>query len=252
MMPPCSPILLSPFPSPLSSLPSLLRQITDLDGDFRVRLSSIEAAEVTPELVGLMAERRDRICPHLHLPLQSGSNAVLRRMNRRGTVEEFVERCRTIRAALDRPALTTDVIVGFPGETEADFAATCGAVEEVGFGKVHVFRFSPRQGTPAAEMSDRNSRPDCHSPRRRNWEGWVNRCGRGIFENFLAGLCRFWSRARFLVGRAGWAALLTFMPRWLCPAGRSCSVSSPTLSVSRLKTAGFLAGRVVTTDLFAA
>ena len=136
------------------SLSSLLRQITDLDGDFRVRLSSIEAGEVTPELIGLMAERSERICPHLHLPLQSGSNAVLRRMNRRGTVEEFVERCRTIRAALDRPALTTDVIVGFPGETEADFAATCEAVEEVGFAKVHVFRFSPREGTPAAKMDD--------------------------------------------------------------------------------------------------
>jgi threonylcarbamoyladenosine tRNA methylthiotransferase MtaB len=146
-----------PLPSPLSSLPALLRQITDLNGDFRVRLSSIEAAEVTPELIGLMAERRDRVCPHLHLPLQSGSNAVLRRMNRRGTVEEFVARCRAIRAALDRPALTTDVIVGFPGETEADFAATFAAVAEVGFAKVHVFRFSPRQGTPAAEMASQVS-----------------------------------------------------------------------------------------------
>jgi threonylcarbamoyladenosine tRNA methylthiotransferase MtaB len=139
------------------SLSSLLRQIANLDGEFRVRLSSIEAAEVTPELVGLMAERRDRICPHLHLPLQSGSNAVLRRMNRRGAVEQFIGRCREIRAALDRPALTTDVIVGFPGETEADFAATCRAVEEVGFAKVHVFRFSPRQGTPAAGMANQVS-----------------------------------------------------------------------------------------------
>jgi threonylcarbamoyladenosine tRNA methylthiotransferase MtaB len=136
-------------------LSSLLRRITNLEGDFRVRLSSIEAHEVTPELIALMAERRERICPHLHLPLQSGSDAVLRRMNRRGTVEQFIERCREIRAALDRPALTTDVIVGFPGETEADFAATCRAVEEIGFAKVHVFRFSPRQGTPAADMADR-------------------------------------------------------------------------------------------------
>jgi threonylcarbamoyladenosine tRNA methylthiotransferase MtaB len=140
---------------PALSLASLLRRITDLDGDFRVRLSSIEAAEVTPELIVLMAERRERICPHLHLPLQSGSNAVLRRMNRRGTIEEFIKRCGTIRAVLDRPAaLTTDVIVGFPGETEADFTATCEAVEELGFAKVHVFRFSPRHGTPAAKMDD--------------------------------------------------------------------------------------------------
>jgi threonylcarbamoyladenosine tRNA methylthiotransferase MtaB len=137
---------------PLPSLASLLRRITDLDGDFRVRLSSIEAAEVTPELIELMAERRDRICPHLHIPLQSGSNAVLERMNRRWTAERFVERCREIRAALEPAALTTDVIVGFPGETDADFAATCRVVEEVGFAKVHVFRFSPREGTPAATM----------------------------------------------------------------------------------------------------
>jgi threonylcarbamoyladenosine tRNA methylthiotransferase MtaB len=136
-----------------SFLSSLLRQIADLDGDFRIRLSSIEAGEVTPELIELMAERRERICPHLHLPLQSGSDAVLRRMNRRGTARQFVERCREIQAALDCPALTTDVIVGFPGETEADFAATCRVVEKVGFAKVHVFRFSPRQGTPAADMA---------------------------------------------------------------------------------------------------
>ncbi len=153
LTPHCSPMPLSPLPSPLSSLPFLLRQISDLNGEFRIRLSSIEATEVTAELIRLMAERRGRICPHLHLPLQSGSDAVLRRMSRRGTVAEFIERCRAIRAALERPALTTDVIVGFPGETEADFAATCRAVEEVGFAKVHVFRFSPRQGTPAADMA---------------------------------------------------------------------------------------------------
>ena len=75
-------------------------------------------------------------------------------MNRRETASQFVERCLEIQAMLDRPALTTDVIVGFPGETEADFAATCRAVEEVEFAKVHVFRFSPRQGTPAADMDD--------------------------------------------------------------------------------------------------
>jgi threonylcarbamoyladenosine tRNA methylthiotransferase MtaB len=140
-------------PSALSSpLADLVRRITDLDGDFRVRLSSIEATELTSELIQLMAERRGRICPHLHIPLQSGADTVLERMNRREPVRRFVARCREIRAALDPVALTTDVIVGFPGETEADFAATCQVVEEVGFAKVHVFRFSPREGTPAAVM----------------------------------------------------------------------------------------------------
>lgn len=143
-------------PPPISLSPPLvllLRRIADLDGDFRVRLSSIEALEVTPELVALMAERRDRICPHLHIPLQSGSDAVLRRMNRRYTATEYLDRCRAIRAALDRPSLTTDVIVGFPGETDADFEATCRVAEQAGFAKIHVFRFSPRAGTPAAEMT---------------------------------------------------------------------------------------------------
>jgi threonylcarbamoyladenosine tRNA methylthiotransferase MtaB len=139
-------------PSSLPSLAGLVRQITDLDGDFRVRLSSIEASEVTAELIDLMAERRDRICPHLHMPLQSGSDTVLERMNRRWPVGRFIERCREIRASLEWPALSTDIIVGFPGEADADFAATCRVVEEVGFAKVHVFRFSPRPGTPAADM----------------------------------------------------------------------------------------------------
>ncbi len=134
------------------SLARLVRRMVELDGEFRVRLSSIEAGEVTPELIGLMAGHSDRICPHLHIPLQSGSDAVLERMNRRRPVQWFVDRCREIRGQLDQPALTTDVIVGFPGETEADFAATCRVVEEVGFAKAHIFRFSPRQGTPAATM----------------------------------------------------------------------------------------------------
>lgn len=135
-----------------TSLAALVRQILTLDGDFRVRLSSLEAAEVSPALLDLMAEAPDRLCPHLHIPLQSGSDDVLKRMRRRWTVKHFVARCEEIRRMLDEPALTTDVIVGFPGETEADFASTCRVVKEVGFSKVHVFRFSAREGTLAASM----------------------------------------------------------------------------------------------------
>ncbi len=135
-------------------LARLVRRIVDLPGEFRLRISSIEAAEVTPELIALMAERPDRICPHLHVSMQSGSDRVLRRMRRRWPAAEFVACCRRVRQALDQPALTTDVIVGFPGETDEDFAATCRVVEELGFSKLHVFRFSPRRGTPAAEMPD--------------------------------------------------------------------------------------------------
>ena len=136
-------------------LARLVRRIAELPGEFRARISSIEAAEVTAELIAVMADRPDRVCPHLHVSLQSGSDVVLKRMNRRYTAREFLDRCGQIRRRLDHPALTTDVMVGFPGETEADFAATCRVVEEAGFSKAHVFRFSPRQGTPAADMPER-------------------------------------------------------------------------------------------------
>ena len=135
-------------------LTGLVRQIVSMDGHFRLRLSSLEAVEVTPRLIDLMAGQPDRLCPHLHLSMQSGSDAVLKRMRRRWAGQQFIEKCLSIRQALDYPALTTDVIVGFPGETESDFEATCRAVEAVGFSKVHVFRFSPRQGTAAADLPD--------------------------------------------------------------------------------------------------
>ena len=135
-------------------LSHLLDRIAGLEGDFRVRLSSIEATEVTRELIAVMAANPQRICPHLHVSLQSGSDAVLRRMRRRWGARRFVDRCHLVRSALDQPAFTTDIIVGFPGETEADFLATCDVAREVGFSKIHIFPFSPRRTTPAAEMPD--------------------------------------------------------------------------------------------------
>lgn len=135
-------------------LADLIARLVELPGDFRVRMSSIEAGEVGLRLVRLMRDHPRRLCPHLHLPLQSGSNVVLRRMGRRTTLERFIERVERIRQLLDRPSLTTDIIVGFPGETEADFEATCRAVDEIGFAKVHVFRYSRREGTLAARMPD--------------------------------------------------------------------------------------------------
>ena len=118
-----------------------------------MRLSSIEATEVTRELIDVMAEHPDKICPHVHLCLQSGADSVLRRMRRRWGVRMFLDRCRRLRESLDRPAITTDVIVGFPRETDEEFAQTCRTVREAGFSKIHIFPFSARQGTPAADMS---------------------------------------------------------------------------------------------------
>ncbi len=131
----------------------LLERLGELPGEFRVRLSSLEAAEARDDLVRVLAEQ-PRICPHLHLCLQSGSDRILARMKRRYRSGGFLERVRRIRAVLDQPAFSTDVILGFPGETDADFEATCRVVRAVGFSKIHLFSYSPRQGTPAAEMRD--------------------------------------------------------------------------------------------------
>lgn len=136
-------------------LSHLVEQIARIEGDFRLRLSSLEATEVTRELIQVLAGHGDKICPHLHLCLQSGSDAVLRRMRRRWSARMFVDRCELVRQSLDQPAFTTDVVVGFPGETDADFEQTCRVVREAGFSKVHIFPFSARCGTPAAEMPDR-------------------------------------------------------------------------------------------------
>jgi threonylcarbamoyladenosine tRNA methylthiotransferase MtaB len=140
-------------------LSHLVRRIAAIDahemgGEFRVRLSSIEATEVTRELIDVMAEHPRRVCPHLHVSMQSGSDSVLRRMHRRWGSSRFVDRCRLVQDSLDQPALTTDIIVGFPGETDAEFEETCAVAEEVGFSKIHTFPFSARRGTPAAEMPD--------------------------------------------------------------------------------------------------
>jgi threonylcarbamoyladenosine tRNA methylthiotransferase MtaB len=132
----------------------LIDKLDRLPGDFRIRLSSLEASEARDDLVAAMACSR-RVVPHLHLCLQSGSDAVLTRMGRRYSRQGFVERCHRIRKALALPALTTDVIVGFPGETDADFEATCAVAHEVGFSKIHVFSWSPRRGTAAANLDGR-------------------------------------------------------------------------------------------------
>ncbi len=135
-------------------LSHLIARLAALPGEFRLRLSSIEATEVTRELIAVMAAHPDRICPHLHISMQSGSDDVLRRMRRRWGRQRFLDRCRLVKRSIAAPALTTDIIVGFPGETDQDFADTCAACNEVGFSKIHIFPFSPRRGTPAAEMTD--------------------------------------------------------------------------------------------------
>ncbi len=135
-------------------LPALLADLAQVPGLARIRLSSLDPADVTEELLDVLASNRN-IMPHLHLSLQSGSDAVLRRMGRPYRADEFRARIALIQSRLDRPAITTDIIVGFPGETDADFEQTLALAREVGFAKMHVFAFSPRKGTAAARLPDR-------------------------------------------------------------------------------------------------
>lgn len=120
----------------------------------RIRLSSIEPMDVDDALMDLLATSSGRICRHLHLPLQSGSSKVLREMARPYNAEEFVAKVARLRDALPSLALTTDIIVGFPGETEDDFSQTREVAHKCGFSGMHVFPYSMRRGTPAAERTD--------------------------------------------------------------------------------------------------
>lgn len=141
-----------------SRLPELLAEAAHTPGLARLRMSSLHPAEVSDDLLAVMAENKT-VCPHLHLPLQSGSNSVLNRMNRPYTAEEFLDTCRRVRQRLDRPAITTDVIVGFPGESDEDFRRTCDLAREVGFSRMHIFPFSPRPGTAAWQWRDHRPAP---------------------------------------------------------------------------------------------
>lgn len=120
----------------------------------RFRIGSVEPMDVSMDLIGLLAEARGRLCRHLHLPLQSGSSKVLREMGRPYDAEEYRQLADYLRAMVPEIALTTDIIVGFPGETEQDFEDTCALARHIGFAKIHVFPYSQREGTPAAERPD--------------------------------------------------------------------------------------------------
>lgn len=133
------------------NLPDLLEKLAGLPGMERIRLSSLEPADVTDRLLDVMKNHHN-IMPHLHLPLQSGAANILRKMCRQYTISDFMDVVDRVKNALDRPAITTDIIVGFPGETDADFQQTSEVAKAVGFAKIHVFGFSVRKNTPAAKM----------------------------------------------------------------------------------------------------
>lgn len=133
------------------TLLDLMVKIDKIQGLERLRLGSLEPRIVTEEFTRTLAGLRT-ICPHFHLSLQSGCDATLKRMNRRYTTEEYEKGCQILRKYFDRPAITTDVIVGFPQETEEEFARTIEFLKRIHFYEMHVFKYSRRAGTRAADM----------------------------------------------------------------------------------------------------
>ena len=175
-----------------TSLTELIQAVHEVDGITRIRLGSLEPGIVTPEFAHTLSTL-PKVCPHFHLSLQSGCDTVLKRMNRRYTSGEFEEKCQILREAFDQPALTTDVIVGFPGETEAEFTTTVDFLTRIGLYETHIFKYSRRQGTKAAVMPDQIPEPVKgvrsdrlialgEENRKRFEQSWIGRQAEVLFE----------------------------------------------------------------------
>lgn len=135
------------------SFGKLLQDLIEIEGLKRIRISSIEASEVTDDVIAAM-KKSDKIVNHLHMPIQAGSDTILKGMKRPYTLAEFEQKVTELRELFDNLAITTDVIVGFPGETEELFNETLETIKRIGFSELHVFPYSVRNGTPAARMEN--------------------------------------------------------------------------------------------------
>ncbi len=138
------------------ALIDLIDAISKIKEIKRIRLGSLEPGIITEDFVRRVSANK-KVCPHFHLSLQSGCNTILKRMNRKYTREQYFEKCEMLREAYDAPALTTDVIVGFPGETDEEFEETVQYLTELNLYEMHIFKYSPRKGTVAAAMKDQVS-----------------------------------------------------------------------------------------------
>lgn len=137
----------------IHDLGSLIHALEEMSEVSRIRLGSLEPRIITEEFLRHIAGS-EKLCPHFHLSLQSACNATLKRMNRKYTIEEYAEKCRLLREYFDTPAITTDVIVGFPGETEEEFAETLSNLKKLKLYEIHVFKYSVRSGTAAEKFPD--------------------------------------------------------------------------------------------------
>ena len=136
-----------------SDLADVIYNVAQIDGIERIRLSSLEPRVITEDFLNRISSI-DKLCPHFHLSMQSACNKTLKAMNRKYTIEEYMAACDLLKKYYDRPALTTDVIVGFPGETDEDFETTFSNIKKIGFYELHVFKYSRRKGTVADKMPD--------------------------------------------------------------------------------------------------
>ena len=175
-----------------TSFPDLLREASRVDGIRRVRFTSPHPNDVTPELVGVMAEEA-AVCEHLHLPAQSGSNRTLKRMLRRYTVEALHAKVALVRQAIPDIALSTDIIVAFPGETDAEYRETLDLMRSVRFDDAFTYKYSPREGTPATRMPKEDFIPKDEAQERleelidvsRSIQAEINRSELGRVEEVL-------------------------------------------------------------------
>ncbi len=171
-----------PFRHSVLKLPDLLHRILAGPTPPRIRLTSVGPAELKPDLLACWADRR--LARHLHMPIQSGSARVLRVMRRRYNPNQFRRAVERVRAAIPDCAITTDVIVGFPGETEADFAETLALCRELAFSKIHAFPYSERAGTEAADMADQ-VRPEVKKERMARALALSNELAIAFHERFI-------------------------------------------------------------------
>ena len=166
------------------NLLSLILAVNEIEGIKRIRLGSLEPRIITEDFVKTISGL-EKMCPHFHLSLQSGCDETLRRMNRRYTSEEYYEKCMLLRKYFAHPALTTDVIVGFPGETEEEFEKSKAFIDKVDFYETHIFKYSKRQGTKAAVMPDQV--PEQEKTRRSNILLALDEQNRKAYEERFAG-----------------------------------------------------------------
>lgn len=157
----------------------IVKALNELPGDFRIRLGSLEPNVMDADYANKLL-KYERLCPHMHLSLQSGSDRVLKGMNRNYNTRDYLQLIQTLRDSDEGYGITTDIIVGFPGEKEEDYKESCNMVEQAGFCKVHVFKYSKREGTKAAEMKDHIS-PEVKARRSKE----LIRISQGVAKKFF-------------------------------------------------------------------